>query len=110
MPTLDENMPLLSAQHPTNFFQKSISAVKNISFKTIGIVSTSAVSVITYFNPAYNAGASVAGGLKEITAGSGLETNFLFNIQAYRELLQQFPSLLKMPWKLSAASSLLRCA
>ncbi|HEY2566132.1 MAG TPA: hypothetical protein VGH95_00245 [Candidatus Aquirickettsiella sp.] len=104
MPTSDdENMPLLSTQRSTNFFQKSISAVKSISFKTIGIVSTSAVSVVTYFNPAYNAGASVANGLKEIAAGSGLGTNFLFNLQAYRELLQQFPSLLKMPWKLSAA-------
>lgn len=105
MPTsTNENMPLLSAsQSSPNFFQKSISTVKKISFKTIGIVSTSAVSVVTYFNPAYNAGASVANGLKEIAAGSGLGTNFFFNIQAYRELLQQLPSLLKMPWKLSVA-------
>jgi hypothetical protein len=103
MPNDAETICLLPSSHSPNFFHRSINACKKITFKTVGIVSASAVSVVTYYNPSYQAGASVAEWLKEIAAASGLGTNFLFNSQAYRELLEQFPSLLKMPWKLSAA-------
>jgi hypothetical protein len=99
----DQNLSLLLTPHSPNFFQRSIRTVKNITFKTLAIVSASAVSVVTYYTPSYQAGASVAKWLKEIAAASGLGTNFLFNSQAYRELLEQFPRLLKMPIKLSAA-------
>lgn len=103
----DETMPLIPEQHSPNFFQKALKSAKNLTCKTVsiglGITSASAVSVITYYKPAYDAGASVANWLKESAMIGGLSTNFLFNIQAYRELLQQFPSLLRMPWKLSAA-------
>jgi hypothetical protein len=103
----DETMPLIPEQHSPNFFQKTLKSAKNLTCKTasigIGITSASAASVITYYKPAYDAGASVANWLKEAAMIGGLSTNFLFNLQAYRELLQQFPSLLKMPWKLSAA-------
>ncbi len=102
-----ETMPLLPAQHSNSFIQKLIYPLKkfweNLTAKSFGIAVTSAVSVVTYYNPAYQAGASVADGLKEITAASGIGTNFLFNIQAYRELLEQCPRLLKTPAQLSAA-------
>ncbi|MFZ2486365.1 MAG: hypothetical protein WAW84_07240 [Candidatus Rickettsiella isopodorum] len=98
-----ETISLLPAQHSPNFFQKSITATKNISCKTFSIALASTVSVITYFEPSYQAGASIADGLKEITAASGIGTNFLFNIQAYRELSQQFSKLFKLPLQLSAA-------
>lgn len=107
MPRYDETMPLIPEEHSPNFFQKTLKSAKNLTCKTVsvgmGITSASAVSVITYYKPAYDAGASVANWLKEIAMIGGLSTNFLFNLQAYRELLQQFPSLLRMPWKLSAA-------
>lgn len=103
----DETMPLIPEQQSPNFFQKTLKSAKNLTCKTasigIGITSASAVSVITFYKPAFDAGASVANWLKEAAMIGGLCTNFLFNLQAYRELLQQFPSLLKMPWKLSAA-------
>ncbi|TLY47152.1 MAG: hypothetical protein E6K54_07260 [Gammaproteobacteria bacterium] len=103
----DEIMPLLPEQRSPNFFQKALKSAKNLTCKTvgtgIGITSASAVSVITYYKPAYDAGASVAHWLKEAAMIGGLSTNFLFNLQAYRELLQQLPSLVKMPGKLSTA-------
>ena len=103
----DETMPLMPEQHSPNFFQKALKSAKKLTCKTVsigmGITSASAVSVITYYKPAYNAGASVANWLKESAMIGGLSTNFLFNLQAYRELLQQLPSLLRTPWKLSAA-------
>jgi hypothetical protein len=103
MPNNDETMWLLPPHRSPNFFQKLINTCKKITLRTTGIVSASAVSVITYYVPSYQAGASVAKWLKEIAAASGLGTNFLFNIQAYRELLQQFPKLLKLPSQLSAS-------
>lgn len=98
-----ETMPLLPTKPSASFFQKSINSVKNITCKTVTIASVSAMSVVTYYAPSYQAGASVAKELKEIAAASGLGTNFLFNNQAYQELLDQFPKLIKMPWQLSAA-------
>lgn len=103
MPSPNEIMPLLTPQQSPGFFQKSVSTIKNNSCETVAIVAASAVSVVTYYVPSYQAGASVADGLKEITAASGLGTNFFFNIQAYRELSQQFAKLLKLPLQLSAA-------
>lgn len=107
MPANNETMPLIPRTPSPNFFQKAFKSAKKLTWKTasigIGITSASAVSVVTYYKPAYDAGASVAIWLKEAAAIGGLTTNFLFNLQAYRELLQQFPSLLKMPWKLSVA-------
>lgn len=100
----DETRPLLPEQPSPNFFRKFM---KKLTWKTasigIGITSASAASVITFYKPAYDAGASVANWLKEPAMIGGLSTNFLFNLQAYRELGQQFPSLLRMPWKLLAA-------
>lgn len=99
-----ETMPLLPKESRyRKFFKMPITTCKKLTWETVGIVSTSAVSVVTYYAPSYQAGASVAKWLKEIAAASGLGTNFLFNCQAYRELLQQFPKLLKMPCQLSAA-------
>lgn len=101
----DETRPLLPEQQPShNFFRKFM---KKLTWKTasigIGITSASAASVITFYKPAYDAGASVANWLKEPAMIGGLSTNFLFNLQAYRELGQQLPSLLRMPWKLLVA-------
>ncbi len=101
----DETMPLIPEQHSPNFFQKT--PAKNLTYtiflRVISIIFASAVSVITYYKPASEAGASVANWLKELAMISGLITNLLFNVQGYRTLLQQFPSLLRRPWKLSAA-------
>ncbi len=99
----NETTGLISRTPSLNFFQNSIATCKKLTLRTVGIVLTSAVSVVTYYNPSYQAGASVAKWLKELAAASGLGTNFIFNGQAYRELLDQFPKLLKMPWQLSAA-------
>lgn len=76
-----ENMPLLPTPSFPSSFQKLIinplkKFWKNLTFKSLGIAVTSAVSVITYYNPAYEAGASLAAWLKEFTAASGVGTNF----------------------------------
>lgn len=97
-----ETISLLPEHHSPNFFQKSIKNIKNITFKTVGIVSASAISVVTFYTPAYQAGASVAEWLKWPAIISGVGTNFFFNLQAYREFLEQFPKLLKMPWQFTA--------
>lgn len=105
MPTPEngETIPLLTMPHSQNFFQKSIKNLKKITFKTVGVVSASAVSVVTYYKPAYDAGASIATWLKWPALISGVGTNFFFNIQAYQELLAQSFKLLKMPWQLTGA-------
>lgn len=60
----DETMPLIPEQQSPNFFQKTLKSAKNLTCKTasigIGITSASAVSVITFYKPAFDAGASVA--------------------------------------------------
>ncbi|EDP45754.1 hypothetical protein [Rickettsiella grylli] len=98
-----ENLPLIAPTNSFNFFQKSIQSAKQITFKTVAIVSVSLVSVVTYYTPAYQAGASVSNGLKEIAALSGIGTNFIFNLQAYRDFFDQLPQLFKMPYRLSVA-------
>lgn len=98
-----ENFPLIPSTNSPSFFQKTIQSAKTITFKNVTIASASLVSVVTYYAPSYQAGASVANGLKEIAAISGLGTNFLFNMQAYREFFDQLPKLLKMPCQLSVA-------
>ena len=100
-----ENMPLFSAQHSPNFFQKLIinPLKKYLTPKSLAIAITSGVSTITYYDPSIKAGASVAEWLKYPAVLGGVGTNFTFNLQSYNELLQQCPALLKMPFQLSLA-------
>lgn len=88
-----------------NFFQKQIinPLQKYLNPKSLAIAVTSGVSTITYYDPSIKAGASVAEWLKYPAVIGGLGTNFTFNLQSYKELLQQCPTLIKVPFQLSMA-------
>ncbi len=91
----DETMPLIPEPHSPNFFQKTLKSAKNLTCKTasigMGITAASAARVITYYKPAYDAGASVANWLKEAAMIGGLSTNFLFNLQSLSKTFTAIP-------------------